>query len=303
MEVEAFYDPATSTLSYVVYDRASRGAIAIDPVLDYDPPSSKTATTSVERIAAFLAREGLELHHVLETHAHADHLSASEWLKKRFGAKTAIGARIREVQSAFKRAFDLGAAFPVDGGQFDRLLEGGETLEAGALRVKVLATPGHTPACVSYLVGNAVFTGDALLMDDHGTGRCDFPRGSASDLYRSVHDTLYALPDDTRVFVGHDYQPGGRPLAWETTIGRSKERNVQIRAETSEADFVAMREKRDASLSAPRLFFPSVQVNIDAGRLPAARANGVRYLVIPLDLGSEQGIETPGQVEDSKVCA
>jgi len=283
MNIETFFDPATFTLTYVVFDPKSRDAVVIDPVLDYDVLSSSTSTTSITRVEDFLNREKLKLHYVLETHAHADHLSGSQYLKSRFGAKVAIGARIVDVQKIFAGVFDL-ANVPTDGSQFDKLLSDGETIEAGALKVDVLATPGHTPACLSFQVGDAVFTGDALFIEDYGTGRCDFPSGSADALYTSVHERLYALPDATRVFVGHDYQPNGRALRYETTIGASKESNIQLRASTSRADFVKQRTSRDATLSAPRLLFQSVQVNIDAGRLPKAHANGKRYLTIPLDM-------------------
>jgi len=283
MNIETFFDPATFTLTYVVFDPKSRDAVVIDPVLDYDVLSSSTSTTSITRVEDFLNREKLKLHYVLETHAHADHLSGSQYLKSRFGAKVAIGARIVDVQKIFAGVFDL-ANVPTDGSQFDKLLSDGETIEAGALKVDVLATPGHTPACLSFQVGDAVFTGDALFIEDYGTGRCDFPSGSADALYTSVHERLYALPDATRVFVGHDYQPNGRALRYETTIGASKESNIQLRASTSRADFVKQRTSRDATLSAPRLLFQSVQVNIDAGRLPRAHANGKRYLTIPLDM-------------------
>lgn len=284
MKIETFYDPDTYTLTYAVYDPKSRDAVVIDPVLDYDPLSSTTATKSVEAVEAFVRREGLRLHYVLETHAHADHLSGGQYLKRRFDAKVAIGAPIRDVQRVFKDVYDLPPSFATDGSQFDRLLNHGETLEAGTLRVEVIGTPGHTPACVSYKVDDAVFTGDALFIEDYGTGRCDFPSGSADALYTSVHDRLYALPDATRVFVGHDYQPGGRPLRFETTIGASKEKNIQLRASTRREDFVKMRTERDATLTAPRLLYPSVQVNIDAGRLPKPHPNGRRYLIIPLDM-------------------
>ena len=283
MNIETFFDPATFTLTYVVFDPKSRDAVVIDPVLDYDVLSSSTSTTSITRVEEFLNREKLKLHYVLETHAHADHLSGSQYLKSRFGAKVAIGARIVDVQKIFAGVFDL-ANVPTDGSQFDQLLSDGEKIEAGAMKIDVLATPGHTPACLSFQVGDAVFTGDALFIEDYGTGRCDFPSGSADALYTSVHERLYALPDATRVFVGHDYQPNGRALRFETTIGASKESNIQLRASTSRADFVKQRTSRDATLSAPRLLFQSVQVNIDAGRLPKAHANGKRYLTIPLDM-------------------
>ena len=287
MQIETFYDQATFTLTYVVYDQKSRDAVVIDPVLDYDPLSSTTATKSLEAVAAFLQKEGLRLHYVLETHAHADHLSGAQYLKRRFGAKVGIGARIRDVQKVFKDVFDLGPSFSVDGSQFDRLFEDGEKARAGTLELEVFATPGHTPACVTYKIDDAVFTGDALFIEDYGTGRCDFPSGSADALYTSVHERLYGLPDATRVFVGHDYQPNGRPLRSETTIGKSKESSVQLSASTSRDEFVRRRKERDATLKAPRLLYPSVQINIDAGRLPAPHANGRRYLTVPLDLNKK----------------
>ncbi len=283
MKIQEFYDPSTYTLTYVVFDEATHDAVVIDPVLDYEPGASQTGTASVDAVSRFVEREALTLRYVLETHAHADHLSGSQLLKQRHGASVAIGARITEVQQTFRGVFDLGADFRADGSQFDRLLADGEALSAGSLPVRVIATPGHTPACVSYLIGDALFTGDALFIEDFGTGRCDFPRGSAEDLYDSVQ-RLYALPDATRVLVGHDYQPGGRALRFETTIGASKRANVQLRAETPRAEFVSMRRARDATLAAPRLLLPSVQVNVNAGALPRASANGVRYLRLPLNL-------------------
>ena len=284
MIIKEFYHPPTFTLTFVVYDEKTRDAVVIDPVLDYDPLGSQTSTVSVEEVAAFVDQERLRVHYVLETHAHADHLSGSQYLKRRYDARVGIGARITEVQETFKGIFDLPATFATDGSQFDRLLQDDEVFEAGALKIKVLSTPGHTPACVSYLIEDAVFTGDALFTEDYGTGRCDFPRDSATDLYRSVHDVLYALPDATRVFVGHDYQPGGRALRAETTIGRSKRENIQLKSETARDTFVQFRQARDAKLEAPRLLFQSVQVNIDAGRLPQPHANGKRYLATPLNL-------------------
>ncbi len=281
-KIQPFYDRATFTLTYVVHDEESRDAVVIDPVLDYDPLSSSVATRSLDEVMGYLTKEKLRVRYVLETHAHADHLSGSQVLRRRFGADIGIGARIRDVQKVFKGVFDLPPSFPVDGSQFDRLFEDGEEIAAGTLRIEVVATPGHTPACVSYVIGDAVFTGDALFIEDYGTGRCDFPSGSADALYTSVHDRLYALPDATRVFVGHDYEPGGRALRYETTIGASKAANVQLSAATSREAFVAARTKRDATLAAPRLLYPSVQVNIDAGQLPAPHADGRRYLVVPL---------------------
>ena len=284
MKVHALFDPATYTLTYVVYDEVTRDAVVIDPVLDYDPGAAATSSASLDTLGAFVQEHGLRVHLALETHAHADHVSGGAVLRKRLGARVVIGARITEVQRTFQGVFDLGDALAVDGSQFDRLVKDGERLEAGSLSVGVLETPGHTPACVSYVIGDAVFTGDALFIEDYGTGRCDFPAGSAAALYTSVHERLYGLPDATRVFVGHDYQPGGRALRFETTIGASKAANVQLRAETTREDFVRLRESRDATLAPPRLLFPSVQLNVNGGRLPPARANGRRYLTVPLNL-------------------
>lgn len=284
MNIKTFFDPATYTLTYVVFDAQTRDAVVIDPVLDYDPVGSSTSTDSVAALEQFLRDEKLKLRFILETHAHADHLTAAQYLKRRFECPIVIGHRITEVQATFKTVFALDDTFPTDGSQFDALVKDGDRLDAGALEVEVLETPGHTPACVSYLIGDAVFTGDALFIEDYGTGRCDFPRGDAQALYRSVHDRLYALPEATRVFTGHDYQPNGRPLRYETTIGVSKAQNIQLKAETTEAEYVAFRRQRDATLKAPRLLFPSIQVNIDAGRLPTPAKNGIRYLRTPLDL-------------------
>jgi len=286
MKIETFFDPHTFTLTHVVFDPATRDALVIDPVLDYDPVRSVVSTDSADRIAEFLRREALTLRAILETHAHADHLSGSQVLRARFpGAVVAIGERIREVQGVFKGVFDLGDEFTPDGHQFDRLLADGETFAAGSLTVRVIATPGHTPACVSYHVGDAVFTGDALFMPDYGTGRCDFPRGSAAALHRSVTERLYSLPDATRVFVGHDYMPGGRALAFESTIGAERQHNVQLPADRSEADFIAFRQARDAKLDPPKLLYPSLQVNIRAGHLPGpVHAGAPAHLKIPFRL-------------------
>jgi len=281
MKIQPFFDPETFTLTYVVFDEASRDAVVIDPVLDYDVLASSTATRSLERVADFARERELRVHYVLETHAHADHLSGSQWLKQHFDAKVAIGDHIRDVQETFKAALDL-PHLAIDGSQFDRLLADGDVVEAGTLRVEVIATPGHTPACVTYRIEDALFTGDALFMHDYGTGRCDFPRGSADTLYESIANRLYTLPDSSRVFPGHDYQPGGREVAWETTIGRSKRENPQLSATTTKTEFVAMRVARDRTLKAPRLLYPSVQINIDGGHLPPPHANGRRYLTTPI---------------------
>lgn len=282
-KVQAFFDNATWTLTYVVFDETSRDAIVIDPVWDYDPASSKLSTTSAERVVQFVKHKELTVHLVLDTHAHADHVSGSQIVRKHFpNAKVGIGARIQDVQAVFKKVFNLEDEFPTDGRQFDLLLQDQSLTKAGTLEVKTIFTPGHTPACASYLIGDAVFTGDALFMPDSGVGRCDFPAGSADDLYVSVHDRLYALPDETRVFVGHDYQPDGREIRFETTIGEQKKCNLQINAETKKSAFVEFRKTRDATLAAPRLLLPSIQVNINAGHLPEPESNGSSYLKIPI---------------------
>lgn len=280
MDIKAFYDDRTSTLTYVVFDAASGDAVVIDPVLDYDPVGSKIWTESVDAVLAFVRGRGLRLHMILETHAHADHISGAQRIKEAWPAATlAVGARITKVQEIFKGVFDLPEDFATDGRQFDRLLEDGEEVEAGSLRFQVIFTPGHTPACATYRFEDALFTGDAIFMPDMGTGRCDFPAGSAEDLYDSITGRLYAHPDPTRIFVGHDYQPGGRAVAWETTVGEQKAKNVQLPASRSKEDFVQWRAARDKTLRAPVLLFQSVQVNVDAGRLPETR-----YLKIPLNV-------------------
>jgi glyoxylase-like metal-dependent hydrolase (beta-lactamase superfamily II) len=288
MNIEAFYDPRTFTLSYVVSDPNSKNAIAIDPVLDYDILGAHTYEESVAKMAAFVEAQGLTLTHIFETHAHADHLTGAQRLKRRFpSAKVVIGSEITKVQEVFRGLFDLGDELPIDGSQFDVLLGHGESIDVGGFEVKALHTPGHTPACACYVVGDAVFTGDTIFMPDQGTGRCDFPAGSSEALYRSIFETLYGLPDETRVFVGHDYQPGGRPVRWESTIGEQKRSNIHLRGDTTLAEFVAFRDKRDATLSAPRLIFQSVQVNANAGHLPTPAENGMRYLKTPLNVWGE----------------
>lgn len=283
--IKTFYDPATFTLTYVVYDEDSRDAVVIDPVLDYNPIGSIVSDHSFQQVVDFVAENNLKLHYVLESHAHADHLSSSQLFRDEYpGIKVAISERITSVQTVFKTVYNLEDTFVADGNQFDYLIEDFETLEAGTLSIKALPTPGHTPACLSYLVGDAVFTGDALFMPDFGTGRCDFPAGDARTLYRCVTDNLYSLPDETRVFVGHDYQPNGREVAWESTIGDEKANNIQLKADTTEDEFVAFREERDSGLAAPTLIYQSLLVNIDAGRLPKTESNNQRYLKIPLNL-------------------
>lgn len=280
--VKEFYDKPTGTLSYIIYDPTSKDAVVLDPVWNYEQASSQLSLESVQALKNFLQKESLQLHYILETHAHADHISGAQKLKKLFPqAKVGIGKNITKVQKIFSEIYHL-ENFPCDGRQFDLLLEHNSVLRAGTLEIKVLNTPGHTPACVSYLVGDAVFTGDVIFMPDYGTGRCDFPAGSASDLYTSVHQTLYALPDSTRLFTGHDYMPGNRELKFESTIGEEKKKNIHIKTETSKEEYVAFRTERDKDASAPRLLLPSIQLNINAGNLPSPEANGSRYLKIPI---------------------
>jgi glyoxylase-like metal-dependent hydrolase (beta-lactamase superfamily II) len=281
--VTPFFHAPTGTWTYVVEDPQSRQAAVIDPVLDYDWRSARTGTASAEAVLRHLKSRRLELAWILETHAHADHLSSAAWLQSQAGGRIAIGEGIRQVQATFKRIFGLGDGFVPDGGQFDRLLADGDTLPLGTLEGRVLATPGHTSDSVSYLFGDVLFVGDTVFMPDGGSARCDFPGGDAAELYRSVQK-LYALPPGTRVFVCHDYSPGGRKPLCETTIGAQRQENVHLRADTPEPDFVAMRRARDVTLDVPNLIIPSVQVNIRAGRLPPAEPDGVSYLKVPLNL-------------------
>lgn len=283
--VHPFHHAGTGTWSYVVADAASGEAAVVDPVLDFDMASGRTGTASAQALADCVAARGYRVAWVLETHAHADHLSAAQWLKARHWpvAKVAIGRGIGVVQARFRDLFDLGADFPVDGSQFDHLFADDEAFAIGTLACRAIPVPGHTSDSNAYLIGDALFTGDSLFMPDGGTARCDFPGGSAATLYRSIRGLFDALPDDTRVFVCHDYGPGGREPACETTIGAQKRDNIHVHEGIDEAAFVAVREARDATLAMPALIIPSVQVNIRGGALPAARDNGIRYLDFPLD--------------------
>ena len=284
MNIQHFFDSRTCTLTYVVSDDATRKAVVFDSVLDFDARSGRISEESIARVDRYLAENQLDLKYILDTHAHADHLSGAQVLKARHGAKIGIGADITKVQEAFKNVFDMGEDFATDGSQFDLLLEDGDVLALGQLKIKAIHTPGHTPACMSYLIDDALFSGDALFVPDSGTGRCDFPNGSPADLYDSVREKLYALADETRVFVGHDYLPGGREVSWETTIGKSKTDNIALREETRKDGFVKFRKERDGTLAVPAQILPSVQVNICAGLLPQAHANGIAYLKIPLNV-------------------
>jgi len=280
-EVKAFFEEHTSTLTYVVWDVDTRDAVVIDSVMDFDPLAVKVTEESNAKLIAFVRGQDLTVHYVLDTHAHADHMSGFQGLKRELGAKIGIGAKVTHVQGVFAGLFD--ADFATDGSQWDTLVRPGENLSAGSLVIEPIATPGHTPACLTYKIGDLLFTGDALFMPDFGTGRCDFPGGSAEDLYDSVM-TLYALPEDTRVFVGHDYQPGGRELAFETTIGECKRSNIQLRADTSKTQFVQWRKERDALLRPPRLIFQSLQVNANGGILPPPDATGRVFLKMPMGI-------------------
>lgn len=282
MKVEAFFDEGrTFTLSYVVYDETTRDAVVLDPVLDLDTVPWRTSTDSLDQLQAFIDSHSLKVHWILDTHVHADHLSGAAELKKRLGAPFAIGENIKLVQEIFSGAFNL-EGFACDGSQFDRLLKDGDVIEAGSLKIEVMHTPGHTPACLTYKIGDALFTGDVLFAPPVGVARCDFPRGSARDLYNSITTRLYTLPDETPVYVGHDY-PSGRDLQYMTTIGESKAKNVDLPGDLGEEEFVKKISERDATLSAPRLLFPSLQVNIRAGELPEPESNNTSYLKIPLN--------------------
>ncbi len=282
MEIKGLFDQDTFTITYVAFDKSTKEAVIIDPVLNYEPHASKITYNSLEQIKSYITKENLIPKYILETHAHADHISASQELKKIYpNALLGIGKDITKVQSTFKDIFNL-KSLPTDGSQFDLLLSEENKLNLGNHKISIIETPGHTPACVSYLIADNVFTGDALFMPDFGTGRCDFPQGSAQDLYESIHTKLYKLPNETKVFVGHDYRAGGRELKFETTIGESKEKNIQLKAATTSEEYIKFRTTRDAKLKAPKLLLQSVQVNIAAGVLPTEEDNGVSYLKFPL---------------------
>ncbi len=285
-QIQAFFDEQTGTVTYLVFDPVTRVAAVIDPVLDYNHRSGKLATASAQRVLDAAHGLGLTIAWILETHAHADHLSAAPFMKQKTQAPVAIGAHITAVQDIFRSVFNLDDV-SADGREFDRLLQEGDALPLGELVIDVLHTPGHTPACVSYRIGDAVFVGDTLFMPDYGTARADFPGGDARTLYRSIRKLL-SLPAQTRLFMCHDYKaPGRDTYAWETTVAEERERNIHVHDGIGEDEFVAMREKRDATLAAPVLLLPSVQVNIRAGHWPKAESNGVRYLKIPMRVQPE----------------
>lgn len=284
-EIKGFFDEPTNTVSYLVWDPATLDGVVIDPVLDFDHRSGKASVDSADAMLAEAHRLGIKLGMVLETHVHADHLSGAPYIKLKTGAKVAIGEHIRDVQKIFRPVFN---ALDVsgDGSEFDLLFKDGERFKIGTIGCEVLYTPGHTPACVSYRIGDAAFVGDTLFMPDFGTARADFPGGNARTLYRSIKRVL-SLPEETRLFMCHDYKaPGRDQYAWETTVGEERARNVHVHEGVTEDEFVAMREKRDATLAAPLLLLPSIQVNMRAGKLPPAETNGVRYLKVPVELDS-----------------
>jgi glyoxylase-like metal-dependent hydrolase (beta-lactamase superfamily II) len=281
MEIRHFFDTATSTLTYVVHDKNT--GIVIDPVLDYYPKSARTSSGSAETVAKYISEERLSIPYVIDTHAHADHLTAMPFFKKHFGARTVTGSRVGEVQAAFRDIYNLGPDFPVDGRQFDVLLDEGQELDVGSFRVRAIHTPGHTPAHMSWQIEDALFAGDTLFMPDYGTARCDFPGGSAEQLYDSIQ-RIYGLPGGTRLFMCHDYQPGGRELAFMTTVAEQRRSNIQLSERTTKEEYVRLRKNRDAQLEMPTLILPSIQINIRAGEFPEPEANGTAYLKIPLNV-------------------
>jgi len=287
--IQPFFDPATWTVSYIVADEVTRMAAVIDPVLDFNVRSGRTGTHSADAMLAHVRDQGLTVQWILETHAHADHLSSARYIQQQAGGRIGIGARIREVQAVFKKLYNLEQGFLPNGSQFDHLFADGETFRIGGLEVTAWLVPGHTPADMAYLVADAVFVGDTLFMPDVGSARADFPGGDARSLYRSIHRVL-DLPEQTRIFVGHDYPPAGRSAQWETTVAEQRARNIHVRDGIAEDGFVAMRQARDATLDFPALILPALQVNVRAGRLPPPDDNGVSYLRIPLNaLGTPVG--------------
>ncbi len=282
-DVKAFFDEATNTVSYVVRAPEGRTCAIIDSVLDYDQAAGRTDTTSADKIIDWVQAEGLTCAWILESHVHADHLSAAPYLQERLGGKIGIGSHITVVQNTFGKVFNEGTAFQRDGSQFDALFEDGDSFHIGQMRADVMHTPGHTPACLTYVIGDAAFVGDTLFMPDFGTARCDFPGGSAEDLYASIQKIL-SLPDETRIFVGHDYKaPGRDEFAWETTVGEQKALNVHIGEGRPLEEFVSMRQARDAKLGMPRLILPSLQTNMRAGHMPEPEDNGQRYFKVPIN--------------------
>ncbi len=281
-EVTGFFDRRTWSIQYVVADPETKKCAIIDPVYDFDEKSGQTASTNADRILAFVRDKGYEVEWILDTHPHADHFSAAAYLKQKTGAQTAIGEKVIEVQKLWKDFYNW-PDFPVDGSQWDRLFADGDTFRVGNIDAKVMFSPGHTLASITYVIGDAAFVHDTLFMPDSGTARADFPGGSAKVLWKSIQDIL-ALPDETRIFTGHDYQPGGREPLWESTVAEQKAKNIHMAKYKTEEEFVAAREARDRTLPMPKLILHSLQINTRGGRLPEPEANGRRYLKIPLDL-------------------
>lgn len=282
-EIKTFFDEPTNTYTHVVWDPATKQAAVIDSVLDYDAASGRTRHDSADEVIAFVRSAGLTVDWIIDTHVHADHLSAAPYLKAALGGKMAIGEHIRTVQDTFGTLFNAESEFHRDGSQFDHLFKDGEHYQVGGIEATAIHTPGHTPACMSHLIGDALFVGDTMFMPDYGTARCDFPGGDAHVLYRSIQK-LFALPDETRIFMCHDYKAVGRDTyAYQTTVGAERKHNIHVHDGISEDEFVRMRSARDATLSMPKLILPSVQVNMRAGAMPPAENNGVRYLKIPID--------------------
>lgn len=280
--VKAFFHEPTFTVSYVVSDGKSGKCAIIDSVLDYDPKSGRTSTEAVDELIAYLKDQNLSPEWILETHVHADHLSGAPYLKEQVGGEIGIGANVTTVQTVFKGVFNAEKTMPVDGSQFDCLLKDEDVIRCGELDIQILFTPGHTPACVTYVIGDAVFVGDTMFMPDFGTARCDFPGGDAAQLYKSIQKIL-SMPDETRLFMCHDYAPNGRGYEWETTVAAQKNDNIHVNNSVSADQFVEMRDRRDAELDMPVLILPSVQVNMRAGNFPEPEDNGVSYLKIPLN--------------------
>lgn len=281
-QIEAFFDPNTFTITYLLTDPATKATAIIDSVLDFTPNNGRTSHASSERLIKVIEERGLDINWILETHAHADHMSSAQFLQQKFNAPIAIGSHITDVQDVFNNLFNLKgneAGHPED---FNKLFNAGDTLPLGELTIEVLHTPGHTPACLSYKIDDAIFIGDTLFMPDYGTARCDFPGGDAGTLYDSIQQLL-SYPDDTRLFMCHDYMPGGRELKWQTTVAEEKEHNIQVHDGISRDEFIKMRTERDATLTAPRLILPSIQVNIRAGKMPVPEDNDVSYLKLPIN--------------------
>lgn len=281
-DVKAFFHDQSNTVSYVVTEPDGNHCAIIDPVLDFDPRSGRTATTAADEIVSYLTQRSLIVDWILETHVHADHLSAAPYIQSTVGGQLGIGEYITEVQDLFKNLFNAEPEFTADGRQFDQLLSGGDRISVGSMEIEVLHTPGHTPACVTYIVGDAAFVGDTLFMPDYGTARTDFPGGDAKELYRSIKKVL-SLPPSTRLFMCHDYAPNGREYAWETTVAAQRAENIHVRDGVSEDDFVEMRTQRDLDSDLPALLIPSIQVNMRAGHMPPPESNGIAYLKIPLN--------------------